>query len=154
MRAERFPRRLTLTESRPFSLACCRSVTSPQATGAVVTFGGRAGFCGVDDDLLVRIGVVGERIRVEGDLADDEMVLPLSQAAEACFGTSEWPADRVAPRHQSSSKWRTRKLSQRVGFANSGGLVFVDESAEEVAAALVIGRVQRLWVAAVGRLQA
>jgi hypothetical protein len=32
--------------------------------------------------LLVRIGVVGERIRVEGDLADDEMVLPLSQAAE------------------------------------------------------------------------
>jgi catechol 2,3-dioxygenase-like lactoylglutathione lyase family enzyme len=24
-------------------------------------------------------------------------VWPLSQAAEACFGTSEWPADRIAP---------------------------------------------------------
>lgn len=24
-------------------------------------------------------------------------VWPLSQAAEACFGTAEWPADRVAP---------------------------------------------------------
>jgi hypothetical protein len=41
---------------------------------------------------------------------------------------------------------------KRVGFANSGGLVFVDESAEEVAAAEASGRAQRR-VAAVGRLQ-
>jgi hypothetical protein len=26
-------------------------------------------------------------------------VWPLSQAAEGCFDTSEWPADRVTPRH-------------------------------------------------------
>jgi hypothetical protein len=37
VRAERFARRLTLTESHLFSLACCRRVPSPQATGAVVS---------------------------------------------------------------------------------------------------------------------
>jgi hypothetical protein len=36
-------------------------------------FGRRAGFCGVDDELLIRIGVVGERVPVEDDLADDEV---------------------------------------------------------------------------------
>jgi hypothetical protein len=36
-----------------------------------------------------------------------------------------------------------------VGFANSGGLVFVDEPAEEIATAKAIGRIQRRWVAAV-----
>jgi hypothetical protein len=38
-----------------------------------------------------------------------------------------------------------------VGFVNSGGLVFVDESAEEVAAAWVIGRVRPGWFAGVRR---
>jgi len=47
-----------------------------------------------------------------------------------------------------------RKLVRRVGFANSGGVVFVDESAEEIAALQAIGRVQRCRVAAVGREEA
>ncbi len=41
-----------------------------------------------------------------------------------------------------------------VGFANSGGLVFVDEPAEEVATAYTGSRVQGRWVAAVGREKA
>jgi energy-coupling factor transporter ATP-binding protein EcfA2 len=40
-----------------------------------------------------------------------------------------------------------------VGFANSGGLVFVDESAEQVAAVYAGRCVERCWVAAVGREQ-
>jgi hypothetical protein len=36
-----------------------------------------------------------------------------------------------------------------VGFANSGGIVFVDESAEDVATTYARSRIQRLWVAAV-----
>ena len=42
-------------------------------------------------------------------------------------------------------------MSQRVGFANSGGLVFVDESAEEIATLWAIGRAQWRRVAAIGR---
>ena len=43
---------------------------------------------------------------------------------------------------------------ERVGFANSGGLVFVDESAEEVATVLTGSRVQPRRVAAIGREKA
>ena len=46
-------------------------------------------------------------------------VWPLSQAAEACFGTPEWPADRVVPKHQSSSRSRTPRLSQRQAASSS-----------------------------------
>jgi hypothetical protein len=38
-----------------------------------------------------------------------------------------------------------------VGFANSGGLVFVDETTEEVAAVEANGRFERGGVATVGR---
>jgi catechol 2,3-dioxygenase-like lactoylglutathione lyase family enzyme len=41
-------------------------------------------------------------------------VWPLSQAAEACFGTSEWPADRVVP--QASIEFEVRDV-EAVGEA-------------------------------------
>jgi hypothetical protein len=39
---------------------------------------------------------------------------------------------------------------EHVGFANSSGVVFVGESAEEVAAAGAVRGLQGCWVAAVG----
>jgi hypothetical protein len=42
------------------------------------------------------------------------------------------------------------RSTDRVGFANSGGLVFVDESAEEIVSSRVGGRCQWRWVAPVG----
>jgi hypothetical protein len=61
--------------------------------------------------------------------------------------------DYVSPRcvPRLDSKLR---LGQPVGFANSGGLVFVDESAEEIPTLYAIGRVQRRRVAAAGREEA
>jgi hypothetical protein len=41
-----------------------------------------------------------------------------------------------------------------VGFANSGGLVFVDESAEEITAAWASSRFERRWIATVWRHEA
>ena len=52
---------------------------------------------------------------------------------------------------KTGSLGRTTSRPLDVGFANSGGLVFVDESAEEVATTWVSSRVQRCWVAAAGR---
>lgn len=43
------------------------------------------------------------------------------------------------------------RRSQRVGFANSGGVVFVEESAEEVATTEASSRIQRRWVTAARR---
>ena len=37
-----------------------------------------------------------------------------------------------------------------IGFANSGGVVFVDESAEEIGTAKAGWRGQRCWIAAAG----
>src|SRR6266566_7803551 len=37
-------------------------------------------------------------------------VWPLSEAAGACFGTSDWPADTPAPQVSMSSSWRTQRL--------------------------------------------
>jgi hypothetical protein len=45
------------------------------------------------------------------------------------------------------------RSTDRVGFANSGGVVFVDESAEEIVSSRVGGRCQWRWVAPVGREQ-
>jgi catechol 2,3-dioxygenase-like lactoylglutathione lyase family enzyme len=41
----------------------------------------------------------GEGYHSSGDVAGSKHfgIWPLSQAAEACFGTPEWPADRVIP---------------------------------------------------------
>jgi hypothetical protein len=44
----------------------------------------------------------------------------------------------------------TPSLGNRAGFANSGGVVFVDESAEQIAAAKAGRRGQQRWVAAAG----
>jgi hypothetical protein len=41
-------------------------------------------------------------------------------------------------------------MIDRAGFANSGGVIFVDESAEEIATAKAGTRRQRRWVAAAG----
>src|SRR5436190_20974001 len=40
-------------------------------------------------------------------------VWPLSQAAQACFGTREWPADRPIPQTASSSRSRAPPPSKR-----------------------------------------
>ena len=37
------------------------------------------------------------------DGAEGLRLLPLSQAAEACFGTSEWPTGRPVPQVRSNS---------------------------------------------------
>jgi hypothetical protein len=52
-------------------------------------------------------------------------------------------------RHRSSLGMRTPIEYELVGFANSGSLVFVDESAEQIAAAKVGNRCQRRRVAPV-----
>ncbi|SRR6266540_3282208 len=48
------------------------------------------------------------------------------------------------------SAWSACPELPRVGFANAGGVVFVDESAEEIATAKAGRRGQRRWVAATG----
>jgi hypothetical protein len=46
-------------------------------------------------------------------------VWPLSQAAEACFGTRRGRPAGWSPRHLSSSRSRTQKLSQRLAASFS-----------------------------------
>src|SRR5215210_6917778 len=59
---------------------------------------------------------------------------------------------------QHGEQVRPRRLPRRrlscpgpIGFANSGGLVFMDKSAEEIATLQAIGSVQRSRVSAIGR---
>jgi hypothetical protein len=76
---------------------------------------------------------------------------PARPARQAGPGLSPLGAGRGRHHACTAPAYRDR---YHVGFANSGGLVFVDESAEEVATVETRGRVQRRWVAAVGREQA
>jgi hypothetical protein len=60
---------------------------------------------------------------------------------------------RFSYRRWLRQRWPLAERAVREGFANSGGFVFVDEAAEEVATVEAGCGVQRRRVAAVRRLQ-
>src|SRR5438045_5088347 len=51
------------------------------------------------DNLGLRLEGEGDGYYSSGSIAGSKHfgVWPLSQAAEACFGTPDWPADRIVP---------------------------------------------------------
>ncbi len=94
-------------------------------------------------------------------LAGRTAVFPASggTSASARCGRSAWEGGHVAAEHvlevapaedqQPVETLGADGTHEPVGFANSGGLVFVDESAEQIAAAKVGRRCQRRRVAPV-----
>ena len=70
-------------------------------------------------------------------------IWPLSQAAQACFGTDQWPAERPVP-----------QVSIEFDVADSAAVVLAAEELEQAGYQLLHGAREEPWGQTVARLQA
>jgi catechol 2,3-dioxygenase-like lactoylglutathione lyase family enzyme len=69
-------------------------------------------------------------------------IWPLSQAAQACFGTDQWPAERPVP-----------QVSIEFDVADSAAVVLAAEELEQAGYQLLHGAREEPWGQTVARLQ-
>ena len=69
-------------------------------------------------------------------------IWPLSQAAQACFGTDQWPAERAVP-----------QVSIEFDVADSAAVVLAAEELEQAGYQLLHGAREEPWGQTVARLQ-